>query len=83
MLQSHKNDTVALHCKSIDKECIKGEFLEKMAQGIEHTKIVIAFITKRYHDKAWYRLQILLLILSEFKRINKPLFPLKSCFQNI
>ena len=70
MLQSHKNQITALNCISIEEECIKGEFFEQMAQTIKCTKSVIAFITRRYHDKVSDRLEILLLILGKFKRIN-------------
>lgn len=34
-----------------DDDCMNGEIANSMADGIEHTKCVIAFITKRYHDK--------------------------------
>ena len=34
-----------------DSERMRGGIVAKMAQGIEQTKGVIAFITRRYHDK--------------------------------
>ena len=34
-----------------DQECMKGEIINRMADGIERTHGVIIFITKKYHDK--------------------------------
>ena len=34
-----------------DEECMKGHITDRMAEGIEQTKGVIVFITKKYHDK--------------------------------
>ena len=34
-----------------DAECMSGGIVERMSQGIEQTKGVIVFITRRYHDK--------------------------------
>ena len=34
-----------------DAECMSGGMVEKMSEGIEQTKGVIVFITRRYHDK--------------------------------